>query len=85
MRKRIAYGRGIVPEVHLDPIHFRDKVDMSSRYWGCERKRKYKTERTALADLRRIKKTGKLVENAHAYRCQYCSTWHLGHKLKDTL
>ncbi|MBY0448037.1 MAG: hypothetical protein K2P95_05045 [Hyphomonadaceae bacterium] len=80
MRKRVPFGRGIVPEVKIDPVLIREP-DLS-RYYSCERKRKFKTERNAMADLRRIKKTGLLVENAVVYKCEHCGNWHQGHRVK---
>jgi hypothetical protein len=48
---------------------------------ACTRKRKYKTERNALDQLRRIAKTGKIIPHtANAYKCQHCHQWHLGHR-----
>lgn len=77
MRKFSPYGRHIKPEVRVT-INL-----VPEQYFGCEGKRKYKSKKNAELALRRIKKTGILVENANIYECEFCQHYHLGHKRKE--
>lgn len=49
-------------------------------YWSCKRKRRYTSQVSAEKEIRRIRKTGKVVDNAHVYPCSFCHGWHLAHK-----
>ena len=47
---------------------------------ACERKRDYPDQTTATAAARSLRRaTG---EHVHAYRCQHCAAWHVGHPPK---
>lgn len=49
-------------------------------YWSCKRKIRYKSQVNAEKEIRRIRKTGMIVDNAYVYPCPYCEGWHLAHK-----
>lgn len=56
-------------------------IPETHRWKMCESKRRFKNEKNALNELKKIRKTGKIVPpNAVAYKCPICSKWHLGHK-----
>lgn len=40
-------------------------------------KRKYETEGEALATAAHQRSTGEATKELHAYRCTWCSAWHL--------
>jgi hypothetical protein len=82
-RKIVPFGRHIKPEVKIDAIHF-VRSEYSDKYFICERKNKYKTMKNAEMALKRIKKTGIIVENASIYKCEFCKKFHLGHKKKPS-
>lgn len=80
MRKMVPFGRHIKPEVSIQPVVALLRHNEPTRYGSCERKKKFKSEKTARMELRKIKKTGKLVENAEIYKCSFCIVFHLGHR-----
>lgn len=49
-------------------------------YWSCERKRRYKSQENAEKEIRRIRKSGRIVDGVNVYPCLYCDGWHLAHK-----
>ena len=49
-------------------------------YWSCERKRRYKSQENAEKEIRRIRKSGRIVDGVNVYPCLYCGGWHLAHK-----
>jgi hypothetical protein len=49
------------------------------RWWECERKRKFQSEKAALHHLQEIKQNyTPNSETMHAYDCRYCDGWHVG-------
>lgn len=85
MRKMVPFGRHIKPEVDVQPVMALMRQESAfSQYHSCERKKKFKSQKTAMMELKKIKKTGKLVENAEIYKCQFCDKFHLGHKMRPT-
>lgn len=50
---------------------------------GCDGKRKFRTKKNAQDELKKIRKTGVIVQNANVYHCQYCNGWHTGHNRKE--
>lgn len=55
------------------------------KFNSCLRKVQYTSKIKAMNVLRRIKKSGRIVENAHAYHCQHCNKYHLGHIVKEVM
>ncbi len=53
------------------------------RFKSCKGKKKYMTEFDALAMLDIQRDYGKKMEDVHAYLCEFCNKWHLGHRFKD--
>ena len=59
---------------HPDPLF---------RFKSCKGKKKYMSESDALAMLDIQREYGKEMDEVHAYRCEFCNKWHLGHRFKD--
>lgn len=55
-------------------------MNESMRYHMCDKKKRYSAKKHGEEELRRIRKTGKIVPpDAHVYHCPFCEGWHLGH------
>jgi len=46
--------------------------------WGrCERKKRYGSKKSALNDIKRIRKRSIMVHTPHVYKCDCCLKWHI--------
>jgi hypothetical protein len=46
----------------------------------CDGKRRHSTRARALAAIRELVSRGAAPGALKAYACQYCSSWHVGHR-----
>ena len=55
-------------------------MNEQTRFYMCDRKKRYKAKKNAENQLKFMRKKGIIIPmDAHAYQCPYCSGWHLGH------
>lgn len=56
-------------------------IEDDFRVRSCYRKKQYATMEEAKGVIKRLNKKGvKSIADQHAYQCQYCGLYHLGHR-----
>ena len=72
---------------------YRKDVDLSTekgrrKYWMCQRKGKYPSERKALTEVARLREGATTSGNPSpvlsAYHCRECKSWRLTKRRQDT-
>jgi len=55
-------------------------MNETTRFFMCDRKKRFTTKKHAEARLKSIRKKGIIVPpDAHVYLCPFCEGYHLGH------